>query len=473
VSERDYKALPELLAGIKGGSTYPVYLLYGDEFLYKSAFKSVLDAMVPPHHQDLNYEAIDGARENIYEVVQHLKTFPLIRSAKVIAVHGTKIFYSAVVMDDLLRRSKEAFEAEDVKRCAQYFLYALSMAGMSLDDVREGNWERASDSRLREYFEVEEKKSDGGGWLDRVVAFCADERMTVPVYQDDADVLNDAIVEGYPETNHLILTTDLVDKRRKLFKTIKRVGVVIDCSVPKGERAADKRHQQEALKTRMDKVLKEVGKTIAPGAFEALYQKTGPDMRSFDGELGKVVTYVGDRKTILADDVEITSKRTKQDPIYEMSNAIAERDPHRALFFLDSLLKNNIHPLQVLSSMVNQVRKLILAKDFLGSEFGKSWRKNLSYAGFQKVMLPELGKREPDLLLGNAHPFAVYMTMKQSHNYALDELIVALGFLLDADLRLKRSSQNPKLVLEHAVLNICKASGHKALGQAASLRQND
>ena len=87
MSEVGHKALPELLAGIKGGTVCPVYLLHGDEFLYKSACRSLLDALVSPHHQGLNYEAIDGASENIYQIIERLNTFPLIPSAKVIAVH--------------------------------------------------------------------------------------------------------------------------------------------------------------------------------------------------------------------------------------------------------------------------------------------------------------------------------------------------------------------------------------------------
>jgi len=151
VSELVYKAFPGLLAEIKGGTICPVYLLYGDEFVFKSAFRSLLDAIVPPHHQSLNYEAIDGSGEKSYEIVQRLNTFPLIPSAKVIAIHDTRVFYSSVVINDLLQKSKEAFEMKNLRESAHHFLHMLSMAGMSIDDVQEKNWERVSDNELREY----------------------------------------------------------------------------------------------------------------------------------------------------------------------------------------------------------------------------------------------------------------------------------------------------------------------------------
>jgi len=438
-NEITHKNLPKLLSGIEKGNVAPVYLLYGDEFLYKSAFRSLLDALVQPHYQDLNYEAIDGTTENIYEIIQSLNTFPLIPSAKVIAVHGTRIFYSAADVDDLLHRSKEALERQDLKKSTRYFLQMLSAAGKSLNDVKD-----------------EDRHADDA-WLDQVIDYCVQEKMTVPLRQDDAEVLNDAILAGCPETNHLVLTTDFIDKRRKLYKTISKTGVVIDCSVPKGEKAADKRQQQEALKAHMKEALKKAGKTMAPGGFEALYEKTGPGMRGFSNELEKLITFVGDRKEILPSDVEAISERTRQDPVYEMTNAVAERDTRRALFFLHSLLKNNFFPLQVLSAAINQIRKLVLAKDFVRSKYGSGWRQDLSYAAFQKMILPELQKREPDFLTGNAHPFTIHKTLKQSDNYTFEELINALEILLDTDIRLKTSGQNAKIVLEHAILCICGA----------------
>jgi DNA polymerase-3 subunit delta len=156
-----------------------------------------------------------------------------------------------------------------------------------------------------------------------------------------------------------------------------------------------------------------------------------------------------------------------------MSNAVAERDTHKALFFLDSLLRSSVHPLQVLAVVTNQVRKLILAKDFIRSKSGGSWRKDLSYGGFKKMILPELEKREPDFLTDNAHPYAVYMTLKHSHNYTPEELMGAMELLLDTDIRLKSSGQNAKMVLEHAVLGICRLEAVGPLGGSSVRGKKD
>ena len=51
-------------------------------------------------------------------------------------------------------------------------------------------------------------------------------------------VREEAIAKGFPDGHHLIITTSLVDRRRRLFQALKENGMVIDCSVPGGERKA-------------------------------------------------------------------------------------------------------------------------------------------------------------------------------------------------------------------------------------------
>jgi DNA polymerase-3 subunit delta len=453
--EVSHNDLPKILAEIKSGTGCAVYLLYGDEFLCKEAFKSLLNALLPAANQGLNYEPLDGEKESAYRIVERLKTFPLIPATKVIAVHGTRAFHSMVAADELLRSSREAYEVKNVEEAARYLLYVLSLAGISMEDLQSGDWVSVFDNELAGSIGLDGKTVAGSPWVGEVVAFCVQEGMTISGREDDAEVLNDAIAKGYPETNRLILTTEIVDKRRRLYKTIKKSGVIIDCALPKGDKKADRQKQHEALRHHMKAALSPARKMAAPGTFEVLCDRVGTDMRRFNSEIEKLISFVGERKEILPSDVEKVSKRTKEDPVYEMTNAIGDRDMGKALFYLDSLLKKNIHHLPVLGAASNQVRKLVLAKDFVRGKHGSGWRQDLSYGAFQKTVLPQLQEHESGLLAGKTHPYAIYMTLKQSGNYAFEELIRAFEVLLDADLSLKRSGQDPKLVLERTILQIC------------------
>ena len=459
-----YEALQEVLTEAKESGAAPVYLLYGDEFLYKSAFKRLLDSIVAPRQQDLNYEGLDGDTVGIDEVIARLNTYPLLPAAKVIAVHDTNIFYSRVRLDELLKRSKEAFDRQGIKESAHYFVRMLSIAGLSLEDVSNGDWERCLDLALGKGSRAH--KEAVGPWLREVIDYCLLEQVSVKAHEEDAEVLNEAITAGLPAANHLMLTTEFVDKRRKLYKTIHRIGMIIDCSVPQGDRVADRRQQKESLLAHMRQTLTRAGKTMAPGGFEALYERTGGGLRSFSNELEKLITFVGERTEILADDVQTASQKTKQDPIYELTNAIGERQIQKALYLVGSLLRADLFPLQILSAVVNQVRKLILARDFIRGALKDSWRTGMSYGSFQSRLLPELDKLKGDLLTGNVHPFVIYKTFVHSENYTFPELAEALEILLEADIRLKTSGQDAKLILEHAVLAICGPSTNASAGFA-------
>jgi DNA polymerase-3 subunit delta len=267
--------------------------------------------------------------------------------------------------------------------------------------------------------------------------------------------------------------------------------MVIDCAVPKGDRRADRMAQEDVLLEKMTEILKPDKKEMDKGAYLALVDMTGFDLRTFCGSLEKLINYVGKRNTITVEDVESVLKRTKKDPIYDLTNAIADRHTEKSLFFLSSLLAAEFHPLQVLTAIVNQIRRLILAKDFTKSPQAKEWHAGVAYKLFQQNIMPSIvaydrasletledwedsssnalyvdqGKGEKkrkiktDLLLArnpqNVYP--VYQLLKKSERYSKTELMAAFSYLNEADAQLKISAQNPKLILERLIFRICNS----------------
>ena len=150
--------------------------------------------------------------------------------------------------------------------------------------------------------------------------------------------------------------------------------------------------------------------------------------------------------------------------------------------------------MQILSAIINQVRKLLLAKDFTTSSEAGGWHAGLSYNVFQQKMMPavisydqslrrtfekweqvESGsedansapapkkrkkkkKIQTDLMLArnpkNSYP--VFQLLKKSVHFSKSELMNAVDFLNETDAQLKISRQDPKIILERLVLKICK-----------------
>ena len=69
-----YKDLAKHLSQRGDAPFAPVYLIFGEEMLVKSAFETLLDAMVPGSMRTTNYEPLDGTHENIHAVIARVNT---------------------------------------------------------------------------------------------------------------------------------------------------------------------------------------------------------------------------------------------------------------------------------------------------------------------------------------------------------------------------------------------------------------
>jgi DNA polymerase-3 subunit delta len=400
---------------------------------------------------------------------------------KVVAMRESRIFYTKQDKSRLLEISKKAYDDDNIKKAAKYFLSLMGNMNLSFEDVDKSSRDKA--------LKLDAGMTQGDEWLDDIIGYCQENKLTIPEPADESVVLQKAIEKGFPKNNHLLITTDLVDKRRSLYKAIKNQGMVIDCAVPKGGRRTDRMAQKDVLLEKMAEILKPSNKEMDQGAYLALVDMTGFDLRTFCSSLEKLINYVGKRNTITVEDIESVLKRTKKDPIYDLTNAIADRNTQKSLFFLGSILASEFHPLQVLTAIVNQIRKLILAKDFAQSSHAKGWHADISYTHFQQSIMASVvaydqslleilqnwedsrshaedvdqgkarkkRKIQTDLRLAsnpkNAYP--VYQLLKKSERFSKAELMAAVGNLHETDAQLKISAQNPKLILERLIFRIC------------------
>lgn len=484
MAEINYKDLKSHLKKLQNAAgraePAPVYLIYGEDLLCQKALEALLNVLLPGADRGLHYEPIDGAQENPAQTIEKINTFSLLAGRKVVAVLGSRIFYSRDDRAALVERAKAAFEAEDLAAAAVCILDLLGLSRIRYEDI-------SPEHPARSLKLETEEPDDGGGWLAQTIEYCRAQGLKIPDRRDRADLLQQALEKGFPPANCLIIVADQADKRRALYRAIEKAGVVIDCAVPAGDRRADKIAQDAVLRGQMAATLKKSGKRMAPDAYPALLEMTGFDLRSFVSSLDKLVSYTGSAAEITAADVEAVLKRTKKDPVYELTNAVADRQLEPTLFFMRSLLDEGLHPLQVLAAMVNQVRRLLILKDFVGSAGGRGWQAGLSFERFKSQVLPAVqafdqallnlvdgwqlfrasedkpgkkkGRKKPssELLIARnpANAYPVFVLLQKSGNFTKAELIAAMQTLSETDLLLKTSPLKPRLILENAVLSIC------------------
>jgi DNA polymerase-3 subunit delta len=476
-----------------------VWLLFGEEVLYKKALESLLAALLGDRPRDVAYEAVEGLNENVPTALERLNTYSLLSPGKVVAFTDARIFYSRQNLDRLWEQAAQAYRADEIKKAARYFLDLLSLQHLRMDDLAG----TAPETRLKP--PIDGADSD---WISPVLEHCRQNGLKVPAAVDPQNDLQRAIEKGFPAAHHLVITTALVDKRRVLYKTIREKGLVVDCSVPMGDRKADRAAQEAVLAAAVAEGLQPYRKRMDPAARRALFDLTGFDLRTVVTGVEKLVHFTGDRDTINVDDVRRTLSRTRQDPLYALTEAVANRQLSPALFFLQSLLTGGDfdHPLPLLAAVTNQMRRLLVAKDFTESPYGRVWQANCSYPQFQAQVMPaikafdealtarldawgqtltaETGsgkgaaaskKKNPlssDLLLAakGRSPFPVYKILQKADRFTRAELLAILKLLSEADRRLKRSSLSGRLVLEDVILTICQTGPAGSAGGLAEGR---
>ena len=473
----------------------PAILIFGDELLYKSALQTLLDAIIHPEKQAFGYEPVDGIPENVYPVIEKINTYSFFSGQKVVGFLDTRIFYAKKNAADILEKAREAHNGKDFKTAARYFFSLLSVMGLSFDDIRDKTYAGLN---------MDMDAVGDTAWLDSLVDYCAENPSMETSGEDPVKTLQQAVEKGFPGGNHLILTSDMVDKRKGLYKAIVEKGLAVDCSVPKGETWADRQAQGAVLTEQMKTILAPFGKTLDKAAFQKLVEMTGFDLRMFAGNLEKLVQYVRDRKTIAVEDVESALPRTRQDPVFELTNAVTDRNYDAASFYLKSLLSRGFFPLQIIAAIINQMRKVLIIKDFLDSPAGKFWRSGFTFDQFKKqfsqTILPALQAHDAflvnrlsewetrlhpksesdspppdkkkkksapaekktaqpatDMLLAKqpASPYPLYLSMQKSDRFSRTDLIQAIISLDQANLSLKSSGLNPELILEKMILKIC------------------
>jgi len=220
-----------------------------------------------------------------------------------------------------------------------------------------------------------------------------------------------------PDTTILILLMDeVMDAANPLVKAAEKYGKVVQSTLPKGA----------ALDGWITKRAKNRGVKVSPEAITLLANFIGNNLRLLANELDKLSTYVGEGKTITPDDVRKLSAQVQEARIFDLTDALAQRNRKQALNILHDLLSDGEPPIKLISTITSQVRSLLLVKE-------------LSQKGMRAAVIAST--------IGMA-PFIAEKAMRQVGNFTIPQLEGAYRQLLATDAALKRSRIEPEMALD-------------------------
>jgi len=472
-----YNDLPEYLGRASAADWPAVTLICGEEMLCKKACEAVVDALLPPAERVMGTERFDGGEDSIGAVLTSMNTYALLSGTKVVVLRDARLFYSAKARQGLREKMAQAARNGEMKKASRPFLSLMALCGLDFEALA------IPAKRQKVADDIDGRPA---AWFSQLIDYCRDNGLRVPDKRDDADFFNAAMEKGFPAGHRLVITTDFADRRKALFKAIAEAGLVVDCMVPKGDTRADRLAQDAVMQSDMEAILAQAGKRMAMDARRRLMQWTGFDLRTLSGNLEKLINFVGDRETIGDADVTAVLQRSRKDPIFAFTNAIAEQDLPNALFYMHNLLSEDMHPLQLLSAAANQIRRLLLAKDFIERDRGHTWTAGTTFprfktAGFKAVQAHDkayaavvekwdsllnpsaAGKKHAtadpgDLVLAKnpKSPFPVFQLLKKADGISLEALTAAMIDLSATDVRMKSTGNDPRLLLETFLIRFCR-----------------
>jgi DNA polymerase-3 subunit delta len=222
----------------------------------------------------------------------------------------------------------------------------------------------------------------------------------------------------------LILCADRMDRRKTFYKAAAKAGVVVDLGPLKAPE----------VKVWIRQELREHEKKISPSLVESIFELTGSNLSDVSNEVTNLVAYMGDRDTVEKADVDaLVSSRTRE-PIYKLTDHIANRDFLSAWAVLRQLIDAGEHQLRILWHLDHMVKRLLRARCLL-----------------------EEGVKD-DVILRNlqVRPFLKRRFFQQVHSFSLGELRHMYRALVEWDNKFKSTSRwHPDIDLELLVRELC------------------
>lgn len=236
------------------------------------------------------------------------------------------------------------------------------------------------------------------------------------------------LVKALPATTCMIFVEEEVDKRSKLYKAITANGYAALCEM-----------QDEAtLKKWIMGLLKKENKLITPDALNLLLDKTGTNMENIRREVEKLVCYKYYDEGITVTDVEELCIVQIQNQIFDMVEAVAQKNQKQALDLYYNLLALKEAPMKILALIARQFNMLLQVKE-------------MKLKGYQESMIASQTGLNPYFLKKKYVP--------QAAQFKLPQLEEALRACVEAEENVKTGRMPDILSVEMIIVGLSSKNG--------------
>lgn len=232
-------------------------------------------------------------------------------------------------------------------------------------------------------------------------------------------------LENIPETTYFLFVENEVDKRGRLYKTVKKYGSVVEFS----------RQTEDMLMRWILGILKKEQKNITRSTMELFLEKTGTDMNQIGMELEKLLSYTMGREVITAEDVEAICTSQTVNKIFEMISAMAEKNQRKALDLYYDLLVLKEAPMRILYLIARQFNQIMLISELNEQGLGR------------EAIAEKLGIQS----------FIVRNGIRYARSFSAEQLRYAVETAVQTETDVKTGKLDEKLAVELVIVEMSKA----------------
>ena len=218
------------------------------------------------------------------------------------------------------------------------------------------------------------------------------------------------------ETAYFVFTESEVDKRSKMYKTVRSNGYAAEFSTQK----------EATLKRWILGILSKEGKKVTENTILLLLSKTGTDMDNIQMELEKLICYCMDKDVVTDADVEAICTTRISSHIFDMIDAIALKQQKRALDLYYDLLSLKEPPMRILFLIARHCNMLLQAKEMHSDNYDN------------KAISDKL----------NIQPFVVKKYLSQASRFSAATLREAVKQCVEAEEAVKSGRMNDMMSVE-------------------------
>ena len=157
----------------------------------------------------------------------------------------------------------------------------------------------------------------------------------------DIEYLNKYLDDSHDNVVILTVNSNTLDSKKNIVKKLKECTKVIYVE----------KVDEKSIKDYIISSFEKEGYKIGYKEASLFNEKTGNNVDIINNEIEKTILYKGNDKNISLDDIESVVSKTLSDSVFDLSNAIMDKDYEKIMEYYNDLIKSGMDPIAIINSL--------------------------------------------------------------------------------------------------------------------------